>query len=519
MDSVLQLGQDQLLGEAAQRTLAQTDLAYYGEYIYPDWFHAYDMHRYIAYYLEQVVLYLSSKGREGIQNLMILTPPQHGKSVLVSNVFPSWTLGKLPNTRILMGSYGADLATDNSREVRNIVIGSEFKAVFGEYSASDEPVRLSSDSRSTSKWDLAKPHRGGCIATGTGGAFSGRAKGLVLLDDLIKDHRAAESKATRDDAWDWIRSSVIPRARAMVLVMTHWIADDPAGRFMRLMVNNPRAKQWTIIALPGFALEPGEYAVSREEQRQKMLEGHYLPLKDPLDRAPGEVLCPALMSREEMVEVKETSEDYFFGALYQQLPVSKEGQKYKREHFKTITKLPDDVKLVHVVRCWDKAASASGDYTAGVLMAYGSDGMFYILDVVRGRWAGSNDRDSEIGKAGKRDKETVGKLQTWHQQDPGSAGVDSAKATTRKLLMDYSVISKYETVSGSKEDRSEPLETAFAGDLVRLLKGAWNEAFIEECVAFNHGSHDDQVDAASDAYNKLLRMISKPQKKVKSYQG
>jgi predicted phage terminase large subunit-like protein len=52
-----------------------------------------------------------------------------------------------------------------------------------------------------------------------------------------------------------------------------------------------------------------------------------------------------------------------------------------------------------------------------------------------------------------------------------------------------------------------------------ILQAAWNDAFVEECVAFPRGNHDDQVDAASSAYNKLLSMLRKIQKEVKSYPG
>lgn len=511
----LNIQPDQFLEEAANRTLASEDMALFGEYIYPDWYRAYDMHRYILYYCELVLKFLAGDTKNGIENLMILTPPQHGKSVSVSNICPSYALGKLPNLRILMASYGADLATDNSREVRNIVLSDAYQAVFGKYSATDEPVRLSSDSRATSKWDLAKPHRGGVIATGVGGAFTGRAKGLVDLDDLIKDHREAESQAVRDDVWDWLRSSVVPRARAMMLTMTHWHPDDPAGRFMKLMVSNPKAKQWTIIALPGFALEKEEYASSIQEQREKMLEGIFLPLRDPLDREPGQVLCPAIMTREEMLKVKETSDEYFFTALYQQMPFPKQGQKYKRDWFAKVTKLPDGVKILFAVRYWDKANSSKGDFTVGVLMAYCSDGFFYILDVVRIR-VSAYERDQKMRKTTEDDYRKWGKVYTWHQQDPGSAGKDSAEATNR-LLMGFPA--KFEVVSGNKEDRSDPLESAFQGGLVKLFQAAWNGAFVDECVAFPRGIYDDQVDAASSAYNKLLSMLRKPQKEVKSYSG
>lgn len=493
--------------EAFGREAAQKSIVQFGQYTYP-WYVAYEMHELIALYVEQVILFLQTNGQQGFENLMVLTPPQHGKSELIARLACAWALGKIPNLRILVGSYGADLASDSSREVRNIILTDEYQAVFGPRSSLEAPVELSHDSRGVSKWDLAAPHRGGMMAAGVGGAFTGRAKGLFIGDDLFKDHRQAESEDYRNDVWDWYRSSVLPRAKAKILVMTHWHPDDIAGRLMKQMIEKPRADQWVILALPGIAFEPGEYAQNHVEQRKKMLEGVYLPLKDPLDRKPGEVLCPAMLTTEQMLKIKESSEDYFFSALYQQTPYAKEGQAYKREWFKTVNRIPEGVKIIYVVRYWDKANSTKGDYTAGVLMAYCSDGLFYILDIVRLR-ATAGARDKKMRKTAEADANLWGRVKIWSQQDPGSAGKDSAQSTNRTFK---GFPAKFEPMTGDKEDRSDPLESAFQGELVFLLKGAWNEAFIEECCAFPRGKFDDQVDAASSAYNKLLEMTGKVRK-------
>ncbi|RDF60868.1 hypothetical protein DV997_21585, partial [Acinetobacter baumannii] len=37
----------------------------------------------------------------------------------------------------------------------------------------------------------------------------------------------------------------------------------------------------------------------------------------------------------------------------------------------------------------------------------------------------------------------------------------------------------------------------------RMLKGEWNKDFIDELRHFPNGTHDDHVDAASDAFNDL----------------
>lgn len=517
--ATLNVTRDQAREEVGKILLAQEDLAYFSEYMSMDddgvaWYTAYKMHQLMAYELQQVLLYLMTDGEEGTQFLLILTPPQHGKSALVSRAFPAFALGKLPNLRVLEISYGADLASENSRYVRNMILSDQYQAVFGKLSPSDEPVALSADSKGAAAWDLAAPHRGGMIATGVGGAVPGRAKGLGLFDDPIKGEKEAQSQQVRDEAWDFYVASFRPRMRAGVMVMTHWHPDDPAGRVIKDMVTKPDGDTWKILMLPGM-VEEGMFAENREEQRKKMLEGVYLPLRDPLGRAVGEVVCPELLSKTEMLKIRATQGDRHFSALYQQNPYSKEGQRYKRDWFRVTTKIPDGVTIQFIVRMWDKANSTRGDFTAGVLMAYCSDGNFYILDVVRGQWT-SYERDQKMLKTAMIDREMYGKVYIWHQQDPGSAGKDSAEATNR-LLMGFPV--KFETVTGDKPSRSEPLESACQGGMVYLLKGAWNEAFIEEYVAFDRGKYDDQVDAGSGAYSKLLKLTKKGQKEVKSYQG
>lgn len=500
-----QISPEVMRQEVGRVLMAREKLAYFSEYIGDGWYTAYKMHHLMAKELEDVLLFLQSDGKQGTQFLIILTAPQHGKSTLTSQFFPAFALGKLPDLRLTLISYGEALASKHSRAARNIVASSRYQAVFGEFSPSqlpdiDESVQLSTDSKSVTAWDLAAPRRGGMIAAGIGGAISGQPKGLFIWDDPIKDHREAAKKEVRDDVWDFYLSSMRVRMTACVLVMTHWHPDDPAGRLLKQMVTNPEAGTWKVLDLPGM-VEPGLFARNEAEQRKKMRDGVYMALKDPLDRQPGEVLCPKILSKSEMLKIK-AADIYFFTALFQQRPYPKEGRRYKREWIKKVKSLPEGVKIVLVLRYWDKAGSEDGDYTAGVLMAYCSDKLFYILDVVRDRWT-TFDRNQAMRETAKNDKARYGVVLIYHQQDPGSAGIDSALNTNR-ALSGFSAF--YEPLSGSKETRSGPLESGFQGKLVYLVEGDWNEEFIDELCAFPHGTYDDQVDAASSAYSKLCEI-------------
>src|SRR3989304_4412078 len=105
---------EQARGERARRELARRHLIDYSKYVAP-WYQPARHHIYLAEKLEQVKRFIETSGREGIGRLLICEPAQYGKTEQASRLFPSWVLGDLPDVRIILTSYGADLATENSR--------------------------------------------------------------------------------------------------------------------------------------------------------------------------------------------------------------------------------------------------------------------------------------------------------------------------------------------------------------------------------------------------------------------
>ncbi len=53
--------------------------------------------------------------------------------------------------------------------------------------------------------------------------------------------------------------------------------------------------------------------------------------------------------------------------------------------------------------------------------------------------------------------------------------------------------------------RADPLAAAVEAGSVVLVRGAWNDAFVNEPRSFPHGAHDDQADAAADGFAWLAR--------------
>ncbi len=130
-------------------------------------------------------------------------------------------------------------------------------------------------------------------------------------------------------------------------------------------------------------------------------------------------------------------------------------------------------------------------------MAY-LNGITYIEDIVRGQWPAST-RNAKIKETAELDKQRYGQITTRIEQPPGLAK-ESTDAVIR-LLQGYVVYA--DPVRGDKTERAEPFASQWQAGNVKLLRGPWNRAYLEELRAFPAGANDDQVDGSSGGYNAI----------------
>jgi predicted phage terminase large subunit-like protein len=174
-------------------------------------------------------------------------------------------------------------------------------------------------------------------------------------------------------------------------------------------------------------------------------------------------------------------------------------------------RLPVDLSLC---RFWDLAATkgragSDPDYTAGVLLGRGPDGVLYVIDVVRAQ-ASDLEILELIAQTAQADRR-LAEVKGWAapmirmEQEPGAASTYLIGEFRRRRLVGFDF--RGVRPRGSKLDRARPLSApADAGEL-RLLRAPWNGDFLDELCAFPVGRHDDQVDALSGAFEQVLANI------------
>lgn len=155
------------------------------------------------------------------------------------------------------------------------------------------------------------------------------------------------------------------------------------------------------------------------------------------------------------------------------------------------------------VRYWDTASTRPSkrnrdpDYYVGVLMSE-HRGVFYLEDVERFR-LGPAEAEARLEAVTKRDGPSV---EVWMAQEPGSQSEALIQTYARSIFKGLTFRGDRQT--GDKVQRAKPLSAAVHNRVVQLVRAQWNRDFTDEAEAFfNPDVHDDQVDAASGAHQKL----------------
>lgn len=410
--------------------------------------------------------------------LIIVMPPQEGKSQRVSRRFPTWVLAGQPNTRIAIASYEHSVARRWGRLIRDDINAH----------ATQLQMRVRRDLSAQSEWQLSG-YQGGVYAVGIGGALTGRPVDLLVIDDPIKDRKQADSEVYRDAVWDWwtdVGSTRLAPGAPVALILTRWHEDDLAGRLLKAEDGH----LWKVLRIPAEA----DHDPAAGET-------------DPLDRQPGEFMTSARGRTAEQWKAKRVSVgSRSWQALYQGRPSSPEGTMFKRDDWATYDRplwlVRDDGSryVTHydeLLISWDmtfKDTKGTDLVVGQVWMRRGADA--YLLDQVRDRMDFVRTLREFRGLAARWPQAV---LKLVEDKANGPAVISMLGRKVPGIVP--------EEPQGSKEARAaavSPLQEAHNVWIPDPELAPWVDDFIEECAGFPTAAHDDQVDTMSQALNRLI---------------
>jgi len=403
---------------------------------------------------------------------MFFMPPGSAKSTYASVVLPAYLMGKYKKTRVGLFSYAAELAAKMGRRTRGIIKQKAYASLFD--------TNLSTESSAADNFTLLNESE--YMATGVLGGATGNRFELLIIDDPVKGREQADSETIREKTWAAYQDDLLTRlvpGGSLMLIMTRWNEDDIGGRILP----------------PDWDGESGDILCQDGNVwRVVCLQAQCETDSDPLGRQRGEYLWPEWFTQKHWDQFRNNGRTW--GSLCQQIPKPRDGNMFNPDKITMIDVLP--AGRIKWVRGWDLAAiEGGGDYTAGGLLGVHEDGRIIIGDMVR-KQLGPHNRDALIKNTCVSDGRLV---KQDFPQDPGAAGLTQIDAIV-KLLKGYSVL--WGSESGDKETRAIPFAAQVNVGNVCMLVGPWNRELKNEMRGFPSSTYDDQVDALSRAFARLL---------------
>jgi predicted phage terminase large subunit-like protein len=434
------LSESALLQELLSRNRARQTLQGFTSYTTPKWVPG-KIHRVVCEQLDRVV-------RGEIDRLMLLCPPQHGKSHITSRRFPGHILGRDPTKEVIAASATADLAEGFGRDVRNCIASPEYRNIY-------PATMLAEDSQAKGKWNTKQG--GGYTAVGVGGQLYGKG-GMGIIDDPFGSWKDAQSERSRDDVWDWYQGTFYNRIRPgePIIVIQHRMhEDDLSGRLIERQKTG--GDKWEIVELPALLEDP--------------------PWIERYDRKALE-------------RIRDNSDPRQWAALYLQNPAPDEGTFFKREWFGFYKTPPD---RLHKYTTGDFAVTeGDGDFTDIGTHGYAPDGVLYLgLD----GWYGQTSADKWI--------EALIDQYARHKPYASFAEMGVIRRSIEPFLVrrmrERKVYCRLEwlATNADKSAMARPLQAMASMGRVKLPDNEYGYRLLNQLLSFPAGKFDDAVDMAS----------------------
>jgi predicted phage terminase large subunit-like protein len=403
--------------------------------------------------------------------LVVNVPPGTGKSLLTGVLWPAWDGIAHPGRRWIAASYDVTLTRRDSARTLGLLRSSWYRARWPDAA---EPV-----GDAASEWYT---RQGGMrFATSVLGKATGRHADIQLVDDPSKPADIARSidGAALGRVIDWWRGTMTsrvadPSTSARVIIMQRLHEMDLTGYVL------DSEDGWTHVCLP----------MEHDPERTCRTQWGADPRTEP-----GALLAPERYPAEEVARMKADLGPMVWAAQYEQRPTPASGAVFEAGWLVEYDRLavqPTDRAGVSLFASWDLAfkGSEGSDLVAGLVLAWQPPAL-WVVDIVLRRMTFV---------------ETCQTMLDVARRYPSASPIlveDKANGPALESLLrrDLPALTLVDP-RGGKLARAHAAAPSMAAGHVRFPSDhpAW-PALRDQLTRFPRGSHDDGVDALTQAIN------------------
>jgi hypothetical protein len=471
------------------------------------------IHKIFSDMIERIYTTLTTPGAE--LYLIVAVPPRHGKTHTFVELAGPWLMGLLPGLEFIFATHTGKFAEKTGSKIRDIINSKQYQSIMP-----DAMLRKDEKSKSSMRLENSSSFLGvgvgSKLVTGSGG-------NILVADDLFGSRADAESKTSRDNAWEYFRDTLGSRlqpyqardpqtnetvkyGKVKIVIMQRWHEDDVVGRLMEEQAKNELEnpdgdfEKWEIINFEAVASEDQYY------------EGE-------LFRKAGEALWPEVFPVKALEVIKSKSL-YAWASQYQQDPILSELQVFKKEYFKYYDPMDEDFKRkkLDYYTLIDPAISQDDDADNTVVLTIAKERDSFDIYRIR----------EDAGHF--TPKETVDLIFKHHEEFKSRVTIEAIQYQKALVFAVEEEQSKrgvyfkvYETKRGNKEERiGVGLLSLYERGVIYHRKGMYDTAYEMELLKFPRGKRDDRADCMSfclDALKKTetARQTNTIRQRVRSY--
>jgi len=438
--------------EKVLKVMCENDLLFFTRYIYKE------NHRrnfIVAPHFVMIANKLMDVINGKTKRLIINIPPRYGKTELAVKNFIAYGLAINPNAKFIHLSYSDDLALDNSSQAKEYVESEAFQKFW--------QMKLKKDAQGKKKW--FNESGGGVYATASGGAITGFGAGVsdsktfsgaIIIDDPLKPDDASSEvkrKAVNDRYNGTIRSRVNDRETPIIVIMQRLHEEDLSG----FLLNGGSGEEWEHLCLPAL----------NENNEPLYSEKHTF---------------------EELEQIRQANR-YNFAGQYMQTPAPDEGGEWKKEWFKIVDKNEIPLNLLRWELFIDGAytKNTANDPT-GFQIGAKWDNNYVIFSSI--------DKYLEMPELLKFIPNHInasGLKIALTLVEPKASGKSLQQMINSTTGLSITEI-KTDFVNSSKIENARTCASFIEGGRVILVKGAWNESFLNQVGTFPNAKHDEHID-------------------------
>ena len=432
-------------------------------------------HKYLCDILQEEAERINAN-KPKTKDIVINIPFRSTKSILVTVMFPVWTWIKNPKLRFITASYSADLSIEHATRSRDIITSEWFKDRWGDI------FHIKKDQNLKARYE--NNFMGVRRATSVGGTVTGQGGDFLIVDDPVSPQHAA-SEIERENANEWYRTTFYSRLNnpltgVRIVIMQRIHENDLSG----FLVGHESRMKYRHICIP---------AELSKDIKPTALEDNY---------DENGLFWSDRFSRDILDDYKQALGSYGYAGQLMQTPTPINSGMIKADWFKIDhTKYVDEKTVVDFVI--DPAYTANEKNDPSALLAYAfRDNKWQIID---------------CANVYKEFPELVKFIPQWVAKNGYSSRSRvyvepkaSGKSIVQTLKKDTGLnIREDKPPSKDKVARVQDISASLESGRVSLVKGDWNEEFLNQLVRFPSAKHDDMVDCLVMAVNKNMWNHSK----------